>query len=697
MNIDDWVKNRHSGIIIFGSGQRGKRVQEYAAKMDINIKAFCDNDPQKWGELIGGIKVISVAELDQYGRDCIIVIANKAGALDIYAQLENMGFHNLLFDYSLGFCKNLDFELEPKDKESECPELRGAKNILVVVDDVGYDKRQFARCVASVRHSAKGLSCEAVRLTEIQEGQYAEAVILISAGSVFEGESLKRLYETWSEHQEKIVCSRILSRELRLENSGYTVERRSGAFICESMGERFDAPEVNYVKRRDMGIPDGMIMSGYWWQLLRKELGGSGGSCLDALSNIVQGGERIEFLYQPQSIVVSRNKYPSKLEYEMIGLEQQNRDIVLVFDTTIARFNQNAGHRATKEYIDILLEMNAQIIYIVDNFRYDEKYTSYFQQKGIMAVYGCEWECNFEKKLKKYICNVIYAFINRPQVAQRYVGLLRTLNPNIYIAHFGHDIHFLRLTREAQVTGDKNLLCEADKYREMELGLLDKVDVSGYPSKYEVEYLRNYAPHACIEYFPLYFFENKTITCRSTESEGLLFVGSFGHPPNVDAVRWLITGIMPEVWARLDNVPVYIIGANPPAELQMEENENVRFCGFVEEDELSKYYERCKMAIAPLRYGAGMKGKVLEAMYYGTPTLTTPIGAEGIEGNTGIMVADGAREFAECIIKHYNDMEQLNKLSQIEQTYILENFSKKQLKDIIHRQIAMAIEKHRRG
>ncbi len=696
MNIDDWVRNRHSGIIIFGSGQRGKRVQGYASRIGLNIEAFCDNNPEEWGKMIEGVKVLSVAELDQRGRDCIIVIANKSSALDIYTQLERMGFRNLIFDYSLFFCIGLDFSLELEDGAMECCVPEETEEILIVVDDINYTKLQSARCMASIRHSKGKLSCKVIRLTEIQKNQSADAVIIVSAGSVFEGSSIVRLYETWRRDQDKIIISKILSRELSTLSSGFSIYH-TDILKCESAGERFDAPEVNYVKRRDMAVPDGMIMSGYWWQLLQTELGETNGSILDILKSLVQGGKQIDFLYQPQSIVVSTNEYPSELECRGMHGGGQKRDIVLVFDAMVARFDSNAGHRATKEYIDILLEINPHLIYIPDNYLYEEKYTPYYQQMGIMVIYGCEWDCHLVKKLRGYINDVIYVFINRPQVAQRYVDLLRALKPTVFISHFGHDIHFLRLMREAQVTEDKEILLEAEKYKEMELGLLDKVDVSGYPSKYEVEYLRSFNSHACIEYYPLYFFENREVTSRSTDSKGLLFVGSFGHHPNVDAVRWLITEIMPKVWERLCDIPVYIIGAAPPAELQMAESDNVRFCGFVEENELPKYYGRCRMAVAPLRYGAGMKGKVLEAMYYGTPILTTSIGAEGLEGNTGVMIADSAREFADCIIESYNNAECLTRLSWIEQAYISENFSKKQLMDMLHKQIALAIKKQRRG
>ena len=86
--------------------------------------------------------------------------------------------------------------------------------------------------------------------------------------------------------------------------------------------------------------------------------------------------------------------------------------------------------------------------------------------------------------------------------------LLKRMNLAVYISHFGVDLHFLRLMREAEIAGDEEILKEAEYYREMELGLLGRVDVSGYPSKFEVNLLKQYNSKACIEYFPLYFFED---------------------------------------------------------------------------------------------------------------------------------------------------------------------------------------------
>lgn len=696
MNIDAWIKYKSKGIIIFGVGKRGMEAQAYAERMDINIEAFCDNNSQIWGSDIAGKRVLSPSELELYDKDQAIVIANKRNYSDIYAQLENMGFHNLTFDYSLHFYGYLNSPLRLEEKYIDHTGQTIEKDLLVVVDDFGYDTYEVERCIASICRSMGTLRGNVARLSEIREDQRAGAVIIISAGSVFEGDSVVKLYETWQRNTDKIIVSKILSKELLILSSGYSMSR-SGCLKCEDVGERCEVPEVNFVKQKDMAIPDGMIMSESRWQRVQKGLHRYKGSILDALKSVLDGNGRIDFLYQPQSVVVSENEYSHELTCDGIHKWEHSRDIILVFDTTVAQFDNNTGHRAVKGYIDILHEINPNIIYIVSNFKYHEKYTPYFQQMGIMVVYGCEWDVHFEEKLGRYMKDVIYAFINRPRIAQRYVDLLKRLNQAVYISYFGVDLHFLRLMREAEIAGDDEILKEAEYYKEMELGLLDRVDVSGYPSKFEVKLLKQYNSKACIEYFPLYFFEDIKEINRSRDSKGLLFVGSFGHPPNVDAVRWLIAEIMPEVWEKLHDIPVYIIGANPPSALQALESENIRFCGFVKDDELEEYYGRCRMAVAPLRYGAGMKGKVLEAMYYGTPILTTSIGAEGLEGNTGIMVADNAQELAEYIIKSYNDMECLNRLSHIGQVYISENFNKKQLKNMFRKQIAMAIEKQRRG
>src|SRR5262249_5522780 len=125
-------------------------------------------------------------------------------------------------------------------------------------------------------------------------------------------------------------------------------------------------------------------------------------------------------------------------------------------------------------------------------------------------------------------------------------------------------------------------------------------------------------------------------------SSGLLFIGNYHHPPNLDAVRWLRAEVMPVVWRSLPDVTLTLLGSNPPPEISGLAGDNVTVTGYVRDVE--PYFLKSRIFVAPLRYGAGMKGKIGHALEYALPVVTTPIGAEGVglrDGeNASIVAAD---------------------------------------------------------
>lgn len=119
------------------------------------------------------------------------------------------------------------------------------------------------------------------------------------------------------------------------------------------------------------------------------------------------------------------------------------------------------------------------------------------------------------------------------------------------------------------------------------------------------------------------------------------------------------------------------------------QNDHIIFTGFVSDDELKELYRNCRLVVVPLRFGAGVKGKVVESIYYQCPTLTTPIGAEGLSlEEKAFAVSEPDNSFADKIIELYDDDEKLMELMRQCKTFINNNFTKERalevvLKDII--------------
>jgi glycosyltransferase involved in cell wall biosynthesis len=132
-------------------------------------------------------------------------------------------------------------------------------------------------------------------------------------------------------------------------------------------------------------------------------------------------------------------------------------------------------------------------------------------------------------------------------------------------------------------------------------------------------------------------------------------LGNFEHDPNIDAARWLIQTVMPLLRDRLPGISLHIVGYAADVALADYAAEHVIVHGYIAD--LAPVFTTIKLALAPLRYGAGVKGKINMAMSYGVPTVTTTVGAEGMDllDRRDAMIADDAKDFADAIVEAYDD------------------------------------------
>ena len=226
------------------------------------------------------------------------------------------------------------------------------------------------------------------------------------------------------------------------------------------------------------------------------------------------------------------------------------------------------------------------------------------------------------------------------------------------------DIHFLRYKRAIELNPTRiSLKKRFRKYFTIETQLAKKVDFVIAISDKEKTFMSDYLPkNEIITISNVHYPKVKQEDIPSFDNrENLLFIGS-AHTPNIDAVHYLYDEIMPLVWDKLPNVKVQIIGS-VDKEINTISNKNIEFLGFVENVE--PYFLNSKLMIAPLRYGAGVKGKVGQAFEYYLPVVTTSIGAEGmfLENDINAIIVDNATDFANKIIEVYNQSEIWEKLS----------------------------------
>jgi hypothetical protein len=218
-------------------------------------------------------------------------------------------------------------------------------------------------------------------------------------------------------------------------------------------------------------------------------------------------------------------------------------------------------------------------------------------------------------------------YLHRLSNASAYAGLARQWCPHAHIVYSVADLHHVRVMRQAQVLDLPHLLARAEHVKQSELLAMRNVDAVITHSDAEAKYLAEMAPELRVHVVP---WPVAAVPCNTpfAERAGLAFIGSVAHEPNADAVFWLVHEIMPRVWRRDPAVTCRIVGAGWPNILRGRLDRRVQLVGAV--SELATLFDQVRLTVAPLRFGAGIKGKVLDSFAAGVPCAMTPTAAEGL-------------------------------------------------------------------
>ena len=365
----------------------------------------------------------------------------------------------------------------------------------------------------------------------------------------------------------------------------------------------------------------------------------------------------------------------------------QGKPIILVVDHYVPTFDKDAGSKATYLYMKMFLKKGFVVKFLGDNFLHEEPYTTTLEQMGIEVLYGDWYAAGIWDWLKKNGNEISFAYLNRPHIATKYVDFIKDYT-KIKVIYFGHDLHFLRLSREYELDGNIETKREADYWKSMELTMMYKADMSYYPSYVEIDVIHSIDASIRAKAISLYVYDTfkEKLNEDFEKREGLLFVGGFAHPPNADAVLWFAREIFPAIRKKLPDVKFYVVGSKVTDEIQaLEQPDNgIVIKGFVSDEELERLYASCRVVVVPLRYGAGVKGKVLEALYNGAPVITTSIGAEGIPFvDQALKIEDTAEGFACQTTGLYQNPELCRQMQRSTQDYMKKHFSLDGAWDII--------------
>ena len=357
---------------------------------------------------------------------------------------------------------------------------------------------------------------------------------------------------------------------------------------------------------------------------------------------------------------------------------ERNHDkkVILYVDHYVPTYDKDAGSKTTFEYIKMFLSKGYIIKFLGDNFAQMEPYTSVLEQMGVEVLYGPWYSDHIYEWIENNKEHIDFAYLNRPHISVKYIDFLNE-KTDIKIIYYGHDLHFLRTAREAETTGNMELMGDSEAWKYKELSVMKKASVSYYPSGVEEKAIHEIDPSVHVKAITAYVFDKfiENYSYDAKDREGILFVGGFSHHPNIDGVKWFVENVYNLIRDK-QNIPFYIVGSNAPDEIKALDGNGIVFKGFVSDEELSDIYKKCRMVVVPLRYGAGVKGKVIEAIYNGIPIVTTSVGAEGIKNVEDVVcVEDEPKQFAEKVLELYNDDEQLESMGNKSQQFVKEYFS----------------------
>ncbi|KAF1686743.1 glycosyl hydrolase family 1 [Pseudoxanthomonas broegbernensis] len=372
----------------------------------------------------------------------------------------------------------------------------------------------------------------------------------------------------------------------------------------------------------------------------------------------------------------------------------RDRPHVLVVDHYVPQPDRDAGSRATWHVIAMLVERGHQVTFWPDNLRRDPAYAPPLQQLGVEVIHGGEYRGRFDAWMAEHGRHLQAVVLNRPHVSVNFIDAVRR-HSQARIVYYGHDVHHLRLLEQLRLQPDAKLEVEAARFRAMEHDLWLRSDVVLYPSTDETAHVRQWLQDrdgkALARTVPLFAYE--PVPDAQVPGPGqrrdILFVAGFAHPPNVDAARWFMGEVLPRVRRELPQVRVSLVGSNPHPEVKAMAGEGVEVTGYVSDERLAAYYRNARVSVAPLRFGGGVKGKVLESLRFGVPCVTTPTGMQGLGGAAGFMQSSAdADRFAAMVVRLLRDDDHWCRTSQASRTFITDHYSPRALWDVLSAAVA---------
>jgi GT2 family glycosyltransferase/glycosyltransferase involved in cell wall biosynthesis len=567
---------------------------------------------------------------------------------------------------------------------------------VIVVDDASTDATSeiISRipgitCLQAEANAGFIASCN--RGAKAARGKY---LLFLNNDTIVTAGWLTALHETFEfEPEAGLVGSKLIYPDGRLQEAGGIIWRDGSGWNRGKFQDPSE-PKYNYMREVDYCSAASVMIS----KVLFDRLGGFDPKYApayyedtDLAFKVKQSGRKV--LYQPLSVVVhyegatggtdtssGTKKYQdinratfTTAWMTVLADKPENGDLVsfesakpgekriLVIDHHLPMPDRDSGSLRMFQILSILHRLGHHVTFLPDNLADIPPYADELRKRGIEVVHY-----PYTKTVRDYLQREGTAFdlviLSRCDFARKHIRDVRRHAPQSRVVFDTVDLHFLRQDREADLVGDPELKRQAQEKRDLEYELIDQADETWVVSPAEQKLLRLARPKKSIEVvsnivdatgFPVPFSMRRD----------MLFIGSFQHPPNIDAILYFTREIFPLIRGQLPGVKFYIIGDKAPPEVISLSDEDIVVTGY--QPDVNCYFDRIKLSVAPLRFGAGVKGKVNQSMGFGVPVVATSIAIEGmdLQNRLDVLVANDPEAFASALIELYQSEELWQRIS----------------------------------
>ncbi len=559
------------------------------------------------------------------------------------------------------------------------------------------------------------------RAAERARGEY---VVILNNDIILTTGWLQAMREVF-DHQKNVgmVGAKLIYPDGVLQEAGGIVWRDGSAW---NLGRNDDAskPEYNYLREVDYCSGACLMLRREFWM----SLGGFDERYVpayyedtDLAFRVREAGKRV--IYQPRAVVVHFEGRSSGIDltqgvkqhqvtnqatfaerwrailvkHRVNGMQPQlERDRytarrVLVVDACMLTPDHDSGSLRMFELLGLMAELGCKVTFVADNREYREPYVSQIQALGVEVLFH-PFVPDLAEFLQSEAAKFNVVVLSRATVACKYIDLVKRCAPKSKLIFDTVDLHFVREERLAALASpvsEKSLLrAAAQRTRQQELHAISLADITLVVSPNETKLLDELMPGAKVKIISN-IHQNMPGLKSFNERDGILFIGGFRHPPNLDAITWYVENVLPIVRKKAPQLITTIIGSNAPPSLQKFAAHDFVIAGFVED--VTEHFHHAKLSISPLRYGAGVKGKVNLSMQYGVPVVATSVSTEGmyLDDGVNVLVADSAEAFADAVIRLHSDEAVWNRLRDAGLENIERYFSRERAREVLASVLAL--------